>query len=178
MPPEAVDLVSRLLQYSPNLRCTAVSIWDFLSLFVLLCKQALYFSIIMYLMQLDALTHPFFDELRDLNTRLPNGRFLPPLFNFKSHGMILFWHIISFLFENSLLSSIMSKCLPSILLLLLSIRIEGCSCGDFDEIGARACKKASPILGVWLVWNVRNLKLGPRYESYVFSWPAICFYFI
>ncbi|KAG6501482.1 hypothetical protein ZIOFF_041363 [Zingiber officinale] len=24
MPPEAVDLVSRLLQYSPNLRCTAV----------------------------------------------------------------------------------------------------------------------------------------------------------
>lgn len=26
MPPEAVDLVSRLLQYSPSLRCTAVSI--------------------------------------------------------------------------------------------------------------------------------------------------------
>lgn len=25
MPPEAVDLVSRLLQYSPTLRCTAVS---------------------------------------------------------------------------------------------------------------------------------------------------------
>ncbi|KAJ0799024.1 putative protein-serine/threonine kinase [Helianthus annuus] len=24
MPPEAVDLVSRLLQYSPNLRCTAL----------------------------------------------------------------------------------------------------------------------------------------------------------
>ncbi|KAH1229528.1 Glycogen synthase kinase-3 MsK-1 [Glycine max] len=59
MPPEAVDLVSRLLQYSPNLRCTA----------------------------LDALTHPFFDELRDPNSRLPNGRFLPPLFNFKSHEL-------------------------------------------------------------------------------------------
>ncbi|XP_057741059.1 glycogen synthase kinase-3 homolog MsK-1-like [Arachis stenosperma] len=59
MPPEAVDLVSRLLQYSPILRCTA----------------------------LDALTHPFFDELRDPNTRLPNGRFLPPLFNFKSHKL-------------------------------------------------------------------------------------------
>lgn len=27
MPPEAVDLVSRLLQYSPNLRCTAVSVF-------------------------------------------------------------------------------------------------------------------------------------------------------
>lgn len=57
VPPEAVDLVSRLLQYSPNLRCTA----------------------------LDALGHSFFDELRDSNTRLPNGRFLPPLFNFKPH---------------------------------------------------------------------------------------------
>ncbi|KAL6554110.1 DASH complex subunit ask1 [Orobanche minor] len=56
MPPEAVDLVSRLLQYSPNLRCSAV---------------------------LDAMIHPFFDELRDPNTRLPNGRYLPPLFNFK-----------------------------------------------------------------------------------------------
>nr|GMD42293.1 shaggy-related protein kinase alpha [Ipomoea batatas] len=59
MPPEAVDLVSRLLQYSPNLRCSA----------------------------LDALTHPFFDELRDPNIRLPNGRFLPPLFNFKPHEL-------------------------------------------------------------------------------------------
>ncbi|KAG2714566.1 hypothetical protein I3843_03G036700 [Carya illinoinensis] len=55
MPPEAVDLVSRLLQYSPNLRCTA----------------------------LEACVHPFFNELRDPNTRLPNGRPLPPLFNFK-----------------------------------------------------------------------------------------------
>ncbi|GJX28374.1 shaggy-related protein kinase epsilon [Tanacetum coccineum] len=54
-PPEAVDLVSRLLQYSPNLRCTA----------------------------LEACIHPFFNELRDPNTRLPNGRPLPPLFNFK-----------------------------------------------------------------------------------------------
>lgn len=55
MPPEAVDLVSRLLQYSPSLRFTA----------------------------LEACIHPFFDELRDPNTRLPNGRPLPPLFNFK-----------------------------------------------------------------------------------------------
>jgi len=56
MPAEAVDLVSRLLQYSPSLRSTA----------------------------LEALIHPFFDELRDPNTRLPNGHLLPPLFNFKS----------------------------------------------------------------------------------------------
>ncbi|MCO5595040.1 hypothetical protein L7F22_049077 [Adiantum nelumboides] len=54
-PAEAVDLVSRLLQYSPSLRYTA----------------------------LEACAHPFFDELRDPNTRLPTGRTLPPLFNFQ-----------------------------------------------------------------------------------------------
>ncbi|KAE8686696.1 Shaggy-related protein kinase eta [Hibiscus syriacus] len=55
MPPEAIDLASRLLQYSPSLRYTA----------------------------LEACAHPFFDELREPNARLPNGRPLPPLFNFK-----------------------------------------------------------------------------------------------
>lgn len=59
MPPEAVDLVSRLLQYSPNLRCTA----------------------------LEACAHPFFDDLRDLNACLPNGRSLPPLFNFTAQEL-------------------------------------------------------------------------------------------
>uniref|UniRef100_A0A5B7A2P7 non-specific serine/threonine protein kinase n=2 Tax=Davidia involucrata TaxID=16924 RepID=A0A5B7A2P7_DAVIN len=59
MPPEAVDLVSRLLQYSPNLRCTA----------------------------LEACAHPFFDDLRDPNASLPNGRPLPPLFNFTSQEL-------------------------------------------------------------------------------------------
>ncbi|URD79849.1 Polygalacturonase [Musa troglodytarum] len=37
--------------------------------------------------QLEALIHPFFDELRDSDTRLPNSHFLPPLFNFKPHGV-------------------------------------------------------------------------------------------
>ncbi|KAK2642495.1 hypothetical protein Ddye_024258 [Dipteronia dyeriana] len=55
MPPEAIDLASRLLQYSPSLRCTA----------------------------LEACAHSFFDELREPNARLPNSRPLPPLFNFK-----------------------------------------------------------------------------------------------
>ncbi|CAN1327475.1 Shaggy-related protein kinase eta [Linum perenne] len=55
MPPEAIDLTSRLLQYSPSLRCTA----------------------------LEACAHPFFDELRDPNVRLPNGRPVPTIFNFK-----------------------------------------------------------------------------------------------
>ncbi|KAL2251723.1 shaggy-related protein kinase alpha [Sesamum indicum] len=55
MPPEAVDLVSRLLQYSPTLRFTA----------------------------LEACAHPFFDDLREPNACLPNGRPLPPLFDFS-----------------------------------------------------------------------------------------------
>ncbi|URD79848.1 Polygalacturonase, partial [Musa troglodytarum] len=37
--------------------------------------------------KLEALIHPFFDELRDSDTRLPNSHFLPPLFNFKPHGV-------------------------------------------------------------------------------------------
>lgn len=59
IPPEAVDLVSRLLQYSPNLRSTAI----------------------------EALAHPFFDELREPSTTLPNGHILPPLFNYKPHEL-------------------------------------------------------------------------------------------
>lgn len=53
MPADAVDLVSKLLVYSPTQRMTA----------------------------LEAIRHPFFDELRDPACRLPNGRPLPPLFN-------------------------------------------------------------------------------------------------
>jgi glycogen synthase kinase 3 beta len=53
LPPDAVDLVSKLLQYSPTARLGA----------------------------LEALSHPFFDELRDPATRMPNGKSLPPLFN-------------------------------------------------------------------------------------------------
>lgn len=55
VPAEAIDLISRLLQYSPNLRCAP----------------------------LEACVHPFFDELRDPNTRLQNGHPLPALFDFK-----------------------------------------------------------------------------------------------
>uniref|UniRef100_A0A0G4FXZ0 Protein kinase domain-containing protein n=1 Tax=Chromera velia CCMP2878 TaxID=1169474 RepID=A0A0G4FXZ0_9ALVE len=53
-PPEALDLISQLLRYEPQLR----------------------------LKPLDALAHPFFDELRQRETRLPTGGTLPPLFNF------------------------------------------------------------------------------------------------
>ncbi|VFQ84012.1 unnamed protein product [Cuscuta campestris] len=61
MPPEAVDLVSQLLQYSPTMRCNA----------------------------LEALAHPFFDALREPNACLPNGKPLPPLFNFTPQGWFI-----------------------------------------------------------------------------------------
>ncbi len=57
-PPEAIDLVSTLLEYTPSKRITP----------------------------LPACVHNFFDELRDPATRLPNGRELPPLFNFTPQG--------------------------------------------------------------------------------------------
>eukprot|EP00339_Tiarina_fusa_P018076 CAMPEP_0117034398 /NCGR_PEP_ID=MMETSP0472-20121206/24494_1 /TAXON_ID=693140 ORGANISM="Tiarina fusus, Strain LIS" /NCGR_SAMPLE_ID=MMETSP0472 /ASSEMBLY_ACC=CAM_ASM_000603 /LENGTH=377 /DNA_ID=CAMNT_0004743559 /DNA_START=26 /DNA_END=1159 /DNA_ORIENTATION=+ len=53
-PPEAVDLISKVLRYSPEKRVKP----------------------------LEACAHPFYDELRDSSCRLPNGRPLPPLFNF------------------------------------------------------------------------------------------------
>lgn len=59
--PEAIDLISRLLEYSPGARLSAI----------------------------EAMTHSFFDELRDPATRLPDSRNpggpardLPPLFDF------------------------------------------------------------------------------------------------
>ncbi|XP_064985661.1 shaggy-related protein kinase eta-like isoform X1 [Musa acuminata AAA Group] len=60
MPLEAVDLASRLLQYSPNLRCSA----------------------------LEACAHPLFDELRERNARLPNGRPFPLLFDFNKQELL------------------------------------------------------------------------------------------
>lgn len=60
-PAEAIDLVSRLLEYTPSSRISP----------------------------LQACAHNFFDELREANTRLPNGRALPPLFNFTETGKVL-----------------------------------------------------------------------------------------
>ncbi|SPP81143.1 putative glycogen synthase kinase-3 homolog [Drosophila guanche] len=57
-PAEAIDLVSKLLIYTPNARSSPMM----------------------------AITHPFFDELRqDPYQLLPNGRSLPPLFNFTDY---------------------------------------------------------------------------------------------
>ncbi|VVC97468.1 unnamed protein product [Leptidea sinapis] len=58
-PPDAIALVSRLLEYTPGAR----------------------------LSPLQACTHAFFDELREAGARLPNGRPLPPLFNFTDYEL-------------------------------------------------------------------------------------------
>lgn len=62
----AIDLISRLLEYTPTERQSSV----------------------------DAMVHPFFDELRDPNTKLPDSRHgtgqlrdLPELFNFTRHEL-------------------------------------------------------------------------------------------
>jgi glycogen synthase kinase 3 beta len=64
--PNAIDLISKLLEYTPTQRLSAI----------------------------DAMVHPFFDELRDPSTRLPDSRHpngatrdLPELYNFTHHGM-------------------------------------------------------------------------------------------
>ncbi|KAG7197366.1 hypothetical protein KM043_018473 [Ampulex compressa] len=58
-PSDAMELVSRLLEYTPSLRMSP----------------------------LQACSHAFFNELREEGTRLPNGRELPPLFNFTEHEL-------------------------------------------------------------------------------------------
>lgn len=61
-PPEAVDLVSQYLRYEPLSRIDPF----------------------------DSLAHPFFDELRDSNARLPNGAAFPEqLFNFTQEEVAL-----------------------------------------------------------------------------------------
>ena len=63
--PEAIDLISALLEYTPTQRLSAI----------------------------EAMCHPFFDELRDPSTRFPDSRHangspkeLPNLFDFSRHG--------------------------------------------------------------------------------------------
>merc|ERR1719253_581748 len=57
--PDAIDFVSKLLQYDPQSRPHG----------------------------LESLLHGFFDELRDQNTRLPNAKTLPDLFNFTKEEL-------------------------------------------------------------------------------------------
>lgn len=65
----AIDLISKLLEYTPTQRLSAI----------------------------EAMVHPFFDELRDPSTRLPDSRHqnggprdLPALFDFSHHGKLIY----------------------------------------------------------------------------------------
>lgn len=58
-PNDAIDLVSKLLEYTPSSRLTAV----------------------------EAMVHNFFDELRVEGTRMPNGRDFPRLFDFTKEEL-------------------------------------------------------------------------------------------
>lgn len=65
----AIDLIARLLEYTPTERLGAI----------------------------EAMVHTFFDELRDPSTKLPDSRHqtgqlrdLPPLFDFSRHGRFIF----------------------------------------------------------------------------------------
>lgn len=77
-PPEAISLCSRLLEYTPVTR----------------------------LSPLEACAHPFFDELRQPNTRLPSGRELPPLFNFSPVGQ----HVLFLFFSCGLFLAQIISC--------------------------------------------------------------------
>ncbi|KAH7357448.1 glycogen synthase kinase-like protein-3 beta [Pyrenochaeta sp. MPI-SDFR-AT-0127] len=70
--PQAIDLISKLLEYTPTQRLSAI----------------------------DAMVHPFFDELRDPNTRLPDSRHpngatrdMPELYSFTHHELSIAPHL-------------------------------------------------------------------------------------
>lgn len=56
--PEAIDLVAKLLEYTPSSRLSAV----------------------------EAMIHPFFDEIRVEGARMPNHKEFPRLFDFTREG--------------------------------------------------------------------------------------------
>ena len=60
--PEAIELVSKLLEYTPDARLSAI----------------------------EAMCHPFFDELRVEGMKMPNGKDLPRLFDFTREGLEFF----------------------------------------------------------------------------------------
>ncbi|CAI7992194.1 Glycogen synthase kinase-3 beta [Geodia barretti] len=59
--PEAIELVSKLLEYTPGLRANPM----------------------------EACAHGFFDELREPGKTLPSGRSLPPLFDFTQQELAI-----------------------------------------------------------------------------------------
>eukprot|EP00096_Caligus_rogercresseyi_P016794 TRINITY_DN976_c0_g1_i1.p1 TRINITY_DN976_c0_g1~~TRINITY_DN976_c0_g1_i1.p1 ORF type:complete len:539 (-),score=153.09 TRINITY_DN976_c0_g1_i1:2016-3632(-) len=75
--PEAIDLVSSLLEYTPTARIR--------------CLQAC--------------AHSYFDELREPGAKLPNGRDLPPLFNFRRSELMCMPYLNSHLIPAHMASA-------------------------------------------------------------------------
>lgn len=50
----------------------------------------------------EALIHPFFDELRNPDTKMPTGKELPPLFDFSTGGKFFLNHSISFVTHDNI----------------------------------------------------------------------------
>uniref|UniRef100_A0A8C6X3W3 [tau protein] kinase n=1 Tax=Naja naja TaxID=35670 RepID=A0A8C6X3W3_NAJNA len=90
-PLEAISLCSRLLEYTPATR----------------------------LSPLEACANSFFDELREPNARLPNGRDLPPLFNFSPPG-------IKSTAASTVLGAAFSQCLIYLIYILLFLQTSSC----------------------------------------------------
>lgn len=76
-PPEAIHITSKLLEYTPTSRISP----------------------------LEACAHAFFDELREPNIKLPNGKELPPLFNLTSHELSIAPHLNSRLIPSHIQST-------------------------------------------------------------------------
>jgi len=66
-PEDAIEFIGSMLAYSPEKR----------------------------ILPLQGCSHSFFDELRDPSVRLPNGKELPPLFDFTEHELTAFPEVIA-----------------------------------------------------------------------------------
>jgi hypothetical protein len=111
-------------------------------------------STVICLLQLEACVHPFFNELRDLSTRLPNGRPLPPLFNFKPQGYSLsFLFIYLFWLDYSLSLFLLLTCMHELIwpipcifnVVHLTCRAERSNSGASVQTDTRARPKAMPL---------------------------------
>lgn len=60
-PPDAIDLIAKLLEYTPSARLTAI----------------------------EAMIHPFFDDLKVPDAKMASGKEMPPLFDFTKEGSSL-----------------------------------------------------------------------------------------
>lgn len=84
IPDDALDLLSKMFIYVPSQRITAI----------------------------DALCHPYFDELRSAGLMLPNGTPVPPLFNFNPVGIYIFFYLFIFQLEIRVKPAVFEKLIP------------------------------------------------------------------